>query len=102
MLGKSVTPSDVGTQTSDTVEVEVETTTDTVEDNLIGVDDNVSKEAVETLTEVVIHNSDNSSQPKITLSLGETVNEGTKGTASEVAEDDMDEETGTGGPVGSR
>ena len=92
MLGKSVTPSDVGTQTSDTVEVEVETTTDTVEDNLIGVDDNVSKEAVETLTEVVIHNSDNSSQPTITLSEGETGNEGTKGAASEVANDDMDEE----------
>ena len=92
MLGKSVTPSDVGTQTSDTVEVEVETTTDTVEDTLIGVDDNVSKEAVETLTEVVIHNSDNSSQPTITLSEGETGNEGTKGAASEVANDDMDEE----------
>ena len=92
MLGKSVTPSDVGNQTSDTVEVEVETTTDTVEDTLIGVGDNVSKEAVETLTEVVIHNSDNSSQPIITLSEGETGNEGTKGAASEVANDDMDEE----------
>ena len=91
-LGKSVTPSDVGTQTSDTVEVEVETATDTVEDNLIGVDNNVGKEAVETLTEVVIHNSDISSQPTITLSLGENENEGTKGAASEVANDDMDEE----------
>ena len=91
MLGKSVTPSDVGTQTSDTVEVEVETATDTVEDTLIGVDDNVSKETVETLTEVVIHNSDDSSQPTITLSVGETGNEGTKGAASEVANDDMDE-----------
>merc|ERR1712208_163169 len=91
MLGKSVTPSEVGTQTSDTVEVEVETATDTVEDTLIGVDDNVSKETVETLTEVVIHNSDDSSQPTITLSVGETGNEGTKGAASEVASDDMDE-----------
>ena len=91
-LGKSVTPSDVGTQTSDTVEVEVETATDTVEDNLIGVDNNVGKEAVETLTEVVLHNSDISSQPTITLSLGENENEGTKGAASEVANDDMDEE----------
>ena len=89
--GKSVTPSDVGTQASDTVEVEVETATDTVEDTLIGVDDNVSKETVETLTEVVIHNSDDSSQPTITLSVGETGNEGTKGAASEVANDDMDE-----------
>merc|ERR1711895_68557 len=92
MLGKSVTLSDVGTQASDTVEVEVETATDTVEDIFIGVDDNVSKEAVETLTEVVIHNSDDSSQPTITLSLGETGHEGTNGAASEVANDDMDEE----------
>ena len=89
--GKSVTPSDVGTQASDTVEVEVVTATDTVEDTLIGVDDNVGKETVETLTEVVIHNSDDSSQPTITLSVGETGNEGTKGAASEVANDDMDE-----------
>merc|ERR1712055_714305 len=91
MLGKSVTLSDVGTQASDTVEVEVETATDTVEDIIIGVDDNVSKEAVEALTEVVIHNSDDSSQPTITLSEGETGNEGTKGAASEVANDDLDE-----------
>ena len=75
MLGKCVTPSvNVGTQASDTVEVEVETATDTVEDNFIGVDNNVSKEAVETLTEVVIHNSDDSSQPTITLSEGEIGN----------------------------
>ena len=71
--------------------MEVETATDTVEDNIIGDDDNVSKETVETLTEVVIHNSDDSSQPTITLSVGETGNEGTKGAASEVANDDMDE-----------
>ena len=91
--GKGLTHCDsVGTQASDTVEVELETATDTVEDILIGVDDNVSKEAVETLTEVVIHNSDDSSQPTITLSVGENGNEGTKGAASEVANDDMDEE----------
>ena len=89
MTGKSVTPCvNVGTQASDTVEV----ATDTVEDTIIGVEDNVSNEAVETLTEVVIHNSDDSSQPTITLSEGEIGNEGTKGAVSEVTEDVMDEE----------
>ena len=89
MSGKSVTPSvNVGTQASDTVEV----ATDTVEDTIIGVVDNVSKEAVETLTEVVLHNSDDSSKPTIILSEGEIGNEGMKGEVSEVTEGDMDEE----------
>merc|ERR1712030_311875 len=89
MMGKGFTPCvNVGTQASDTVEV----ATDTVEDTIIRVEDNVSNEAVETLTEVVIHNSDNSSQPTITLSEGEIGNEGTKGVVSEVTEDAMDEE----------
>merc|ERR1711936_1570195 len=93
MSGRSVTPSvNVGTQASDTVEVEVETATDKVEDTIIRVEDNVSNKAVETLTEVVIHNSDDSSQPTITLSEGEIGNEGTKGAVSEVTEDVMDEE----------
>ena len=89
MTGKGFTPCvNVGTQASDTVEV----ATDTVEDTIIRVEDNVSNEAVETLTEVVIHNSDDSSQPTITLSEGEIGNEGTKGAVSEVTEDVMDEE----------
>ena len=71
MTGKGFTPCEsVGTQASDTVEV----ATDTVEDTIISVENNVSNEPVETLAEVVIHNSDNSSQPTITLSCGENGN----------------------------
>ena len=89
MTGKGFTPCvNVGTQGSDTVEV----ATNTVEDTIIRVEDNVSNEAVETLTEVVIHNSDNSSQPTITLSCGENENEGMKGVVSEVTDDDLGEE----------
>ena len=52
--GKGLTPCDsVGTQASDTVEV----ATDTVEDTIISVENNESSEPVETLAEVVIHNS---------------------------------------------
>ena len=89
MTGKGFTPCvNVGTQASDTVEV----ATDTVEDTIISVENNVSNEPVETLAEVVIHNSDNSSQPTITLSCGENGNEGMKGVVSEVTDDDLEEE----------
>ena len=89
MTGKGFTPCEsVGTQASDTVEV----ATDTVEDTIISVENNESNEPVETLAEVVIHNSDNSSQPTITVSGGEIGNEGMKGVVSEVTEDDLDEE----------
>ena len=89
MTGKGFTPCEsVGTQASDTVEV----ATDTVEDTIISVENNESNEPVETLAEVVIHNSDNSSQPTITLSCGENGNEGMKGVVSEVTDDDLEEE----------
>ena len=89
MTGKGFTPCvSVGTQASDTVEV----ATDTVEDTIISVENNESNEPVETLAEVVIHNSDNSSQPTITVSDGEVRNEGMKGVVSEVTDDDLEEE----------
>ena len=89
MTGKGFTPCEsVGTQASDTVEV----ATDTVEDTIISVENNESNEPVETLAEVVIHNSDNSSQPTITVSGGEIGNEGMKGVVSEVTEDELVEE----------
>merc|ERR1712030_66560 len=58
--GKSVTPSDVGTQASDTVEVEVETATDTVEDTLIRVVYNNFSKSLYSLFTYVVVNSDNS------------------------------------------
>ena len=89
MTGKGFTPCEsVGTQASDTVEV----ATDTVEDTIISVGNNESNEPVETLAEIVIHNSDKSSQPTITVSCGENGNEGMKGVVSEVTESEMVEE----------
>ena len=69
--GKGFTPCEsVGTQASDTVEV----ATDTVEDTIISVENNESSEPVETLAEVVIHNSNKPSQPTITVSCGDNGN----------------------------
>ena len=89
MTGKGFTPCEsVGTQASDTVEV----ATDTVEDTIISVENNESSEPVETLAEVVIHNSNEPSQPTITVSCGENGNEGMEGVVSEVTEGELFEE----------
>ena len=86
---KGLPPCDsVGTQASDTVEV----ATDTVEDTIISVENNESSEPVETLAEVVIHNSNEPSQPTITVSCGENGNEGMEGVVSEVTEGELFEE----------
>ena len=89
MTGKGFTPCEsVGTQASDTVEV----ATDTVEDTIISVENNESSEPVETLAEVVINNSNEPSQPTITVSCEENGNEGMDGVVSEVTEGELFEE----------
>ena len=67
----------------------------TVEDNIISVDNNDSSESVETLAEVVIHNPNEPSQPTITVSCGETGDEGMDGVVSEVTAGKLFEEEET-------
>ena len=84
--GKGLTPCEsVGTQASETVEsVDASVNTDTVDDTTISVDNNGSSEPGETRAEVVFHNPNKPSQPTITVSCGETGDEGMDGVVSEV------------------
>ena len=93
-MGKGLTPCDnVGTQFSEAVErVDASVNTETVDDNTISVDNNESFEPVETLAEVVFHNPDKPSQPTITVSCGETGDEGMDGVVSEVTAGEVFEE----------
>merc|ERR1712208_98058 len=58
----------------------------TVEDTIISVENNESNEPVETIAEVVIHNSNEPSQSTITVSCGDNGNEGMDEVVSEVTE----------------